>query len=735
MEQKTFYLKGLDCPNCAAKIEKEMQKEAGVLSAEIHLFAETMTLSVEEGVEDAPLLETLKKVVHRHEPHVKVSAAAAKKPQQGHHRGHHGHEYHDHCGHDHDHDHCGCGHEHHHDHCDCGHEHDRDHEDGLACPCGHDHGSMGDKTLLRFGVGAVLFVGGLLFKQSLLFFAAYLVFGYDVLLRAAKNIARGQVFDENFLMALATIGAVAIGELSEAVFVMAFYQLGEYFQNKAVAKSRSSIRALMEIRPEFARLENGTTLAPEEVAVGTCILIRAGERIPLDGEVEAGEAQLDTSALTGESLPRMAAAGASVQSGAIVLDGVLTVRVTRPFADSTVMRILEMTQNAAAKKSRTEEFITRFARVYTPVVVFAALALAVLPPIFVGGFSKWFGRALIFLVVSCPCALVLSVPLTFYSGIGAAARKGILVKGGSDLQALKDISILAFDKTGTLTEGVFRVAKIIPAPGVEAAEVLNTAAAAEYGSNHPLARALREAAGEVPAPEQFTELAGRGVKALWQGKALLAGSQSFLAAEGIAAPAAEGLGTPIYVAADGKYLGALLLADQIRPEAAAALFRLKGLGVSRFVMLTGDREETALAVAQSLGIDEVKSGLLPADKVAQMEALLAENGCVAFAGDGINDAPVLARAHVGIAMGGAGSDAAMEAADVVIMDDKLERIAEGISVARSTDRIVRQNIVFALGVKMIVMVLGAAGHANMWLAAFADVGVALIAILNAMRKK
>lgn len=677
MKELRIALKGLDCPHCAGEVEAGAAALPGVKAANVYLFKEEMVISLEDDAEENEVFAFVKNFMAEDEPDVVVSL---EKPA-------------------------------------------REEETNLA------------PTLLRFGIGAALFAAGLLTDWTVLLFASYLVFGWDVLWQAVRNIAKGKVFDENFLMALATVGAIAIQDVPEAVFVMAFYQFGEFFQRRAVERSRKSIKSLMEIRPDFARRIDGQKTAPEEIAVGDLILVTAGERIPLDGQVVEGRARLDTSAVTGESVPRGVTAGDVVQSGAINTDGVLQIRVTKPFGESTAMRILEMTEKAADKKSKTEEFITRFAKVYTPVVVLAAAALAFLPPLFVGNFSLWFGRALTFLVISCPCALVLSVPLTFFSGIGEASKKGILVKGGSDLQALKDVKTLAFDKTGTLTKGVFEVTEIVPAEGVGEDALLHLAAAAEANSNHPIAKAIVKKRRPETKATSFMEAAGRGILAEIDGRKVLAGNHKLMEEAHIDVPVHGDLGTVVHVAADGKYQGYVVVSDVIREDAAEALKRLKAVGVERFVMLTGDSPAVAGAVGDALGIQEVHGGLLPEDKVSILEKLLTGYGKVAFAGDGINDAPVLARADVGIAMGGIGSDAAMEAADVVIMQDSLEKISDGIVIARNTDKIVNQNIYFALIVKAVVLVLGALGFATMWAAVFADVGVAFLAILNAMRKK
>ena len=578
--------------------------------------------------------------------------------------------------------------------------------------------------------------------RLLLFLIPYLVIGWDVLWRAIRNIAHGQVFDENFLMAIATVGALVIGEYAEAVFVMLFYQVGELFQSYAVGKSRRSIAQLMEIRPDYANVERDGAVEevdPEEVAVGETIVIKAGERVPLDGVVLEGRSDLDAAALTGESLPRAVQGGDDVVSGCVNLTGLLKVRVTKPFEESTVSKILDLVENAGSKKARAENFITKFARYYTPAVVLAALALAVLPAL--AGLMAWsesLRRAIIFLVISCPCALVISVPLSFFGGIGGASKAGVLVKGGAYLEVLARTKVVVFDKTGTLTKGVFNVTAIHPEVCGEA-RLLELAALAESWSEHPISRSLREAWGrelDGGRVTQVEELPGQGVRATVDGETVWVGNGRLMDAVGASWRPCHRVGTTVHVAAAGAYLGHIVISDEVKEDAAQAVADLKALGVTRTVMLTGDAQAVGEAVGRQLGLDEVHAQLLPAQKVERVEALLAEKGekdRLAFVGDGINDAPVLSRADVGIAMGGLGSDAAIEAADVVLMDDKPSKIAVAIRIAQKTLAIVRQNIVFALGVKTLVLVLGALGLSNMWEAAFADVGVSVIAILNAMR--
>ena len=564
-----------------------------------------------------------------------------------------------------------------------------------------------------------------------------------MLWRAVRNIAHGQVFDENFLMALATVGALAIGEYPEAVFVMLFYQVGELFQSYAVDQSRKSITALMDIRPDYANMEGPDgqleQVDPEDVAVGDTIIIKAGERIPLDGVVLEGSSTVDTAALTGESLPRQVESGDDVISGCVNLSGLLKVRVTKAFEESTVAKILDLVENSASKKAKAENFITKFARYYTPIVVLAAVALAFLPPLLTS--IQWVDsiqRALNFLVVSCPCALVISVPLSFFGGIGGASKDGILVKGGNYLEVLARTEIVVFDKTGTLTRGVFNVTAIHP-DHCDQGQLLELAALAECWSDHPISRSLKEAYGrEIDSSRvsSVEEVAGRGVKAVVDGHTICAGNDKLMEDIGVSWHPCHRVGTTVHVASDGVYLGHIVISDEVKPDAKEAVAALKAAGVRKTVMLTGDAQAVGEDVAKQLGLDEVHTQLLPADKVERVEKLLKEvspKGALAFVGDGINDAPVLSRADIGIAMGGLGSDAAIEAADIVLMDDKPSKIAHAIRIARRTLSIVRQNIVFALAVKLLVLVLSAVGLVSMWAAVFADVGVSVIAILNAMR--
>lgn len=603
----------------------------------------------------------------------------------------------------------------------------------------------------RIAASAVLLVAAVLIPYEgpwrfVLFLPAYFVIGWDVLWKAARNIAHGQVFDENFLMALATVGAFCTGffgegQYPEAVFVMLFYQVGELFQGYAVGKSRKSIASLMDIRPDYANVERDgqlTQVDPEEVAVGDTITVKAGERVPLDGVVLEGQSMVNTSALTGESVPRQVQPGDDVISGCVNQSGLLRVRVTKPFGESTVQKILDLVENSSSKKAKAENFITKFARYYTPIVVFCALALALVPPLFVGDWVGWVQKALIFLVVSCPCALVISVPLSFFGGIGGASRQGILVKGGNYLEVLANTEIVVFDKTGTLTKGVFNVTAIHPEEYSESG-LLEMAALAESYSDHPISRSLKEAWGqELDASRvgEVEELSGRGVRAQVDGKTVCAGNDKLMEDIGVKWHPCHHVGTTVHVAVEGKYIGHIVISDEVKPDAKEAIAALKAQGVKKTVMLTGDAKAVGESVAKDLGLDEAYTQLLPGDKVDRVEALLSEKspkGKLAFVGDGINDAPVLSRADIGIAMGALGSDAAIEAADIVLMDDKPSKIAKAMEISKRTLRIVRQNIVFALAVKLLVLALTPFGIANMWEAVFADVGVMVIAILNASR--
>ena len=613
------------------------------------------------------------------------------------------------------------------------------------------------KVLVRIIAALVLLAGVILLDKLallpqwamiVLYLVPYFVIGYDILWKALKGIKNRQVFDENFLMAVATVGALCLQDFKEGVAVMLFYQIGELFQSVAVGKSRKNIAALMDIRPDYANLMVDGKLEqvdPDDVEVGTEIVVDPGEKVPIDGVIVEGNTTLNTGALTGESVPRDAKPGDDVISGCINMSGRITVRTTKPFGESTVSKILDLVENSAMKKSKSENFITKFARYYTPAVCYSALALAVLPPLIrlLAGhpamWAEWITRALTFLVISCPCALVISIPLSFFGGIGCASKNGILVKGSNYLEALADTKYIVCDKTGTLTKGVFQVTGVYPAPGVDKKVLLGLAAYAESGSHHPISQSLKDACGQPLKEERVSaiqEIAGHGVQALVDGHPVAVGNAKLMEKIGAALPGARTDGTTVYVAADGKYIGCIVISDVVKPTAKAAMAALKENGVKMTVMLTGDAKAAADRVAAEIGMDRVESELLPGDKVAQVEKLLAEKGPkenLAFVGDGINDAPVLSRADVGIAMGALGSDAAIEAADVVLMDDDPSKIALAMKISRHTLQIVWQNIVFALAVKAVCLVLGALGIAGMWLAIFADVGVMVLAVLNATR--
>ena len=705
--KKEYILEGLCCGNCAAKIEREISNLNGVNSASVDLLSQTLSMDL-VGVDSTALSSLAAQadtIIKRHDSQIVMIEKEIAQPGQ------------------------------------------KTFQKLTEADPSLDVKKWAYR--LRLGIGAVLFVIGMVFdfEQPLdfaIFLISYLLVGGDVVLRAAKNIAKGQVFDENFLMSVATIGAFAIGEYPEGVAVLLFYQVGEAFQRLAVNRSRKSISALMDIRPDFANLKLGNELrkvSPEEVGIGDFIVVKPGERIPLDGRVVEGSSALDTSALTGESLPRDVEAGDEVLSGSINKNGVLTIEVAKAFGESTVSKILDLVQNAGSKKAPTENFITKFARYYTPIVTFAALALAVLPPLLIPGaeFNDWIYRALAFLVVSCPCALVISIPLSFFGGIGGASRNGILVKGSNYLEALNNIDTIVFDKTGTLTKGTFKVTSVTSASNWSEQDLLSFAAHAESFSNHPIAQSILKAYGKDIAVHRLTEqeeIPGLGVRVSLDGRIILAGNGKLMHSEQIKWTPVNTLGSIVYIAVDGEFAGYIVISDELKPDSKKAVSELKKLGVKRTAMLTGDSKAVGEAIAQQIGLDDVYTELLPQQKVEQLEQLAEKRkgkGKLVFVGDGINDAPVLARADIGIAMGGLGSDAAIEAADVVLMTDELSKIASAIRVARKTRTIVWQNIVFAIGVKVIVLILAAVGIAGMWEAVFGDVGVTVIAILNAMR--
>ncbi|MFZ5645542.1 MAG: heavy metal translocating P-type ATPase [Bacillota bacterium] len=697
IQKKAFLLMGLDCASCSSKIEGKVRTIPGIRSAVVNFPAKKLMVEVGPGVNNTDILKHIRETIERIEPGVKV------RPEG-----------------------------------EAGQETAREEE------------KRGERfETLRLAVGAALFAVALLFKfsftvEAVLYGVSYVLVGGEVLLKSVRNISRGLVFDENFLMSIATLGALAIRQFPEAVAVMLFYQVGELFQDYAVNRSRKSITALMDIRPDFANIKTGNEIkqvSPEIVKTGDIIVVKPGEKIPLDGKVVEGTSMVDTSAMTGESVPREVVSGADVLSGFINKSGVLTVEVTKEFGQSTVSKILDLVENAAGKKAPTENFITKFARYYTPVVVFGALAIALIPPFFIPGatFSQWVYRALVVLVIACPCALVVSIPLGFFGGIGGASRNGILVKGGNYLEALNNVKIAVFDKTGTLTKGVFKVTSVVPSEGFSEEKLLEYASFAEVHSNHPIARSIIEAYNrEVNAEkiESYEEITGHGIKVKAEGKEILAGNVKLLDREGISFPRDNKAGTVVYLAVDKKYAGHIVISDEIKEDSPGAMKQLKELGIRKLVMLTGDNREVGQAVGKELGLDEVRAELLPDQKVEEVERLNREKGPkenLLFVGDGINDAPVLARADIGVAMGGLGSDAAIEAADVVLMTDEPSKLASAIKIARRTRAIVWQNIILALGVKGIVLVLGAGGLATIWEAVFADVGVALLAILNAMR--
>jgi Cd2+/Zn2+-exporting ATPase len=698
MEVK-FLLKGLNCPHCSAEIEKEVFDLNEVKSASVNLMNQNLLIeTTNENVDDVSKM--VQDIVHKHEPDVEVVLQQEKtnnadKPQE---------------------------------------------ENSYK------------STIIRLIAGGVIYGLSILCNAVfdlnttlylIILLVAYVILGGDVVLKAIKNIFKGKLFDENFLMSLSTLGAFVIGEYPEAVAVMLFYQIGELFQDYAVNRSRKSITNLMNIRPDSATvMKNGEllTLSPEEVNVDDIILVKPGEKIPLDGVVVKGNSMLDTTALTGESLPRNVEVGDSVLSGCINQAGVLEIKVTKKFGDSTVSKIIDLVENASARKAPAENFITTFARYYTPVVVIAAVILAVVPPLFFGGvWSEWIRRCFVFLVISCPCALVISIPLTFFGGIGAASKKGVLVKGSNYLEALNKLDTVVFDKTGTLTKGVFKVTEINPVNGYTQEDVLSIASLAECMSNHPIATSIINAYGKTIDQneiEDYKELSGNGIEVKAKNSVIIAGNSRYFTSKNISFEECDKIGTKVYVAKNNEYVGCILISDEIKQDSKEAIKNLKALGVNKCVMLTGDSQKIGKVVAQELNLDEYYTDLLPQQKVEKLEELFEEkpnDKKLAFVGDGINDAPVLARADIGIAMGGLGSDAAIEAADVVLMTDEPSKLVSAIKVANSTKRIVMENIIFALGVKLILLVLGAFGVATMWEAIFGDVGVMILAVLNAMR--
>lgn len=704
-----WLLEGIDCANCAAKVEHAVGKIEGVSASNVNFMTKTLQFELDQPTEQQ--LNRVKETIHQVEPDVTTLDKKTGQPI-----GQKGDDHHDH----------------HHDH------------------HGHSHGDSNvSSSIIRLVVTLIILVVAVLAPLAstaslMLFILAYLVAGYDVIWTAIRNLFNGRIFDENFLMTVATLSAFYIREFPEAVSVMLFYQIGELFQDIAVDRSRRSIADLMAIRPDYANLKqadgSSQRVNPEDVQVGDIIVIHPGEKVALDGLVQSGQTTVDTAALTGESMPRTVAAGEEVLSGFVNLTGVVEVAVTKQFSDSTVVKILDLVENASSRKAPTETFISKFARVYTPVVVAIAVLLAVLPPLLMGAsFNEWLYRASIFLVISCPCALVVSIPVGFFGGIGSASRKGILVKGSNFLEALNDVAYVVMDKTGTLTKGKFEVTAIHPAEGWTKEQLLEQAAQAEYYSNHPIAKSVQVAYGQSIDPntiEDYHEEAGYGITVKIAGQSVLVGNRQLMTDNHISVSDHSASGTMIYVAVDGQYAGVIVIGDQIKDDAKATVQQLKAAGVRQITMLTGDSKTVADQVGQALGIDEVYAELLPQDKVAQIEAIMERKTAkekVVFVGDGINDTPVLARADIGIAMGGLGSDAAIEAADIVIMDDQPSKVATAIQVAKDTRKIVWQNIIFAMAVKGLFLLLGAFGLASMWEAVFADVGVTVLAVLNAMR--
>jgi len=694
-EKKVLLLIGLDCANCAAKIEKEVKSIEGVKSASGDFVSRKLTIEVSHKRDLKRIVEQASKTAVQIESGFKVVESEDKKGGS------------------------------------------------------KEVEGINKAKMIRLGIGAVLFFVAILLKLPFwvefgMFFVSYVLVGGEVVLKAVRNISRGQVFDENFLMSVATIGAFAIKQFPEGVAVMLFYQVGEFFQSMAVNSSRKSISALMDIRPDYANLKVGEDInrvSPEEISVGDIIIIKPGEKVPLDGKIVEGTSMLDTSAITGESVPREVEPGNEILSGTININGLVTVEVTKEFGDSTVSKILDLVQNANSNKAPTEQFITKFARYYTPVVVFVALGMAVIPPLVVSSatFSDWIYRALVFLVVSCPCALVISIPLGFFGGIGRASKSGILVKGSNFLEALNNVDTIVFDKTGTLTRGVFKVTKIVALDQESEESLLEYTAYAESYSSHPIAISILKAYGKEINKneiENYDEISGHGIKVSVKGKRILAGNKKLMAKEKITYDVADATGTVVHVAIEGKYAGYIVISDEIKDDAQKAMIELKEIGVKKLVMLTGDSKLVGEKIASQLGLDEVYAELLPDQKVEKLEMLEKQKttkGKLLFVGDGINDAPVLARADVGVAMGGLGSDAAIEAADVVIMTDEPSKLVDAIKIAKRTRSIVWQNIFFAFSVKAFVLVLGAGGIATIWEAVFADVGVTLIAVINSMR--
>lgn len=726
-EKLELVLEGLNCAGCSAKIEDRVNKLEDVESASINFANKVLTIKFRNLNKKNIIMKDTRSIVNKLEPHVKVlerqKNLRRKKPieEQV----------------------CSCSQG---EHC---HNSEKTHSHGHS----HDHGEtkLGNESIskISMAIGIILAIVAFLIKdeeslKTSLFIVSYILVGYEIIIIALKNILRGEIFDENFLMAVATIGAIAIKEYPEAVAVMVFYKIGEIFQDYAVDHSRRSIANLVDIRPEFANVKKGENIemmSPEEVQIGDIIIVKPGEKVPLDGEIIEGQSYLDTSILTGESVNRKVEKGDVVLSGSINNTSLLTIKVTKNFGQSAVSKILDLVENASSKKAPTENFITKFAKYYTPAVVFSALALAVLPPIILGSyeFSKWIYRALVFLVISCPCALVVSIPLGFFGGIGAASRNGILIKGGNYLEALQNVEIAVFDKTGTLTEGVFEVSQVKTHKDIKEDELIRLASLGESFSNHPIAKSIVNYYGkDIDKQEikEYEEISGHGIRALLDEGELLVGNHKLMELKEVNYEKTKDFGTIVYVALNKNYLGYIIISDRIKEDSKKTIKELKNMGVKKTVMLTGDNKSAGERIGKELALDEVHTDLLPEDKIEELEKLFSQKslgGKLVFVGDGVNDAPVLARADIGIAMGGLGSDAAIEASDIVIMEDNPFKIIKGIEIAKKTKKIVWQNIIFSLGVKFVVLTLGALGFANMWAAVFADVGVTLIAVLNSMR--
>ena len=684
-------LEGLSCANCAANIEVQIKNIPEIKNVNVNFALKKLKIEVNNKEELDKVFEEVKVIIKNIEPDIKIINIKETKGTK----------------------------------------------------------TNENKKIIKLCIGAILFVFGLILNvptwmELTIFLISYIIVGSDIVLRALKNILKGKVFDENFLMSIATIGAFIVGQFPEGVAVMLFYQVGELFQSLAVNNSRKSISALMGIRPDFANLKVDNELkkvSPEDVKVGDIIVVKPGEKIPLDGKVIEGKSMIDTSSLTGESVPREVDIGNNALSGCININGILTIEVTKEFSESTVSKILELVENASSRKASTENFITKFARYYTPVVVFAAIAIAIFPPLLINGatFSDWIYRALIFLVISCPCALVVSIPLGFFGGIGGASKKGILVKGSNYLEALNNVEVVVFDKTGTLTKGVFNVTEINPQDGYTKQELLEYAAYAESYSNHPIAISILKYYGQKIDKSRlnnYDEISGFGIKVKYQDKEILAGNSKLMNTENINYTKIESIGTVVYISLDKIYVGYIVISDEVKEDSVNAIKALKLLGIKKIIMLTGDVKCVGEKIGKQLGLDEVYAELLPTEKVEKLELLsskISSKGNIVFVGDGINDAPVLARADIGIAMGGLGSDAAIEAADIVIMTDEPSKIVTAIKIAKRTRKIVWQNIIFALTIKIMFLIFGAFGVASMWEAVFADVGVSIIAIANAMR--